>query len=410
MQARKPIDAVCESDSCTGCGVCAVECRFGAISMIEDEEGFLVPSICHELCTGCRSCMRICPSMNAQTGCEADFYMAWNKDRSVLEECSSGGVFDALASWTFMHGGAVFGVKMDASTWKLSHVAVDNAAGLNDLRKSKYYQSDMSGAYEEAVHYLKEGRWVLFTGTACQIAAVNALAAKEQVTQRLVTMDVLCHGVTSRKVVTGYLDSREREVGARVVGLTFRTKKTDKGWAKGSSITTTTHAFSNGTKDIVDDEDLRGLFFSGFNRNLFLRECCYQCRYCGTRRISDFTAADYWGISQDCVSPWQYHHGVSLLLVSSEKGREILSDLGEWLHVEPTEKEDAISHNLALERPSVRPQLRDTFFSDLVKHGYSDTIRKYYRMDLYVGKIKRRLRRLVGDGFYGLIKSAIGKR
>ena len=36
-------------------------------------------------------------------------------------------------------------------------------------------------------------------------------------------------------------------------------------------------------------------YFVGFNSNIFLRESCYRCKYCGQERISDFTAADFWG-------------------------------------------------------------------------------------------------------------------
>lgn len=403
-----PIDRVCEPSRCTGCGACVVACPFNAIAMTIDDEGFPVPCVSQNLCVGCKACVQVCPSCNGVQGFEADFYMAWNRSLFVLDECSSGGVFDGISSWTFEHGGVVFGVEMDSSTRELHHVMAEDPTELDNLRKSKYYQSDTLDAYERALGFLKEGRTVLFTGTACQIAGINGLVSKKHLDNNLITMDVLCHGVTSKRVIDAYIESREKEVGFPVVDISFRNKKTDKGWQDGfSSITTTTHACPGGYKEVIDSENLRGTFFSGFNRNLFLRESCYRCQYCGTTRIADFTAADFWGVPDELVSSEQCRRGVSLLLVNTEKGRAILPELGKWLHIEPTDRELAIPHNKSLVSPSARPALRDRFFGDLETMEFNQIIRKYYRKEMTLDSIKRFGRRLLGDSVYGLLKRVL---
>lgn len=45
---------------CCGCSACYSICPTGAISMIEDKEGFLYPRINPDECIGCQSCVRVC--------------------------------------------------------------------------------------------------------------------------------------------------------------------------------------------------------------------------------------------------------------------------------------------------------------------------------------------------------------
>ena len=48
-------------EQCCGCESCLVSCPVSAITMQEDDEGFLYPIIDEGLCTGCGSCRRHCP-------------------------------------------------------------------------------------------------------------------------------------------------------------------------------------------------------------------------------------------------------------------------------------------------------------------------------------------------------------
>lgn len=50
-------EALIDSDACTGCGICADMCRFGAIQA--DGEGFRVDS---RRCEGCKVCVAFCPN------------------------------------------------------------------------------------------------------------------------------------------------------------------------------------------------------------------------------------------------------------------------------------------------------------------------------------------------------------
>lgn len=45
---------------CCGCGVCAFLCPVSAITMEEDNEGFLYPSIDANKCIACQKCVHNC--------------------------------------------------------------------------------------------------------------------------------------------------------------------------------------------------------------------------------------------------------------------------------------------------------------------------------------------------------------
>lgn len=48
-------------EECCGCSACYAICPKEAISMSEDEEGFLYPKINIDKCIKCYSCLKVCP-------------------------------------------------------------------------------------------------------------------------------------------------------------------------------------------------------------------------------------------------------------------------------------------------------------------------------------------------------------
>ena len=93
------VEQICDSRDCTGCGACYQKCPEAAISMIDDKEGFLKPTIDQNKCIGCQQCLKVCPQNHDSRKNEGRFYMGWNNDIEVLKTSSSGGIFTALAEY-----------------------------------------------------------------------------------------------------------------------------------------------------------------------------------------------------------------------------------------------------------------------------------------------------------------------
>ena len=226
------IDRICDALECTGCGACVQLCPKSAIQMIENTEGFRYPQIDAGKCIECAVCVKSCPTTHDTPKHEAEFFMAWNRDPKILRTSSSGGVFTALARYVFRRGGVVFGAVKDAVSWEVLHVAARDERELEPLKLSKYYQSDAARVYSQVKAELNDGNWVLFSGTACQIAGLYAYLGNRP-WDTLITVDVLCHGVASKKVVNGYVQSKEKHFKKKIRDFDFRVKQQKVGWNSG---------------------------------------------------------------------------------------------------------------------------------------------------------------------------------
>lgn len=75
------------------------------------------------------------------------YYASWINNKEDLLQSSSGGIFTALAEYVFEKNGYVYGVFRDSDTFELSHIEIKSKNELSAIRKSKYYQSNPSNAY-----------------------------------------------------------------------------------------------------------------------------------------------------------------------------------------------------------------------------------------------------------------------
>ena len=218
-------------ERCTGCEACASICPRQCISMKTDNNGFYYPYIDTAKCVECRKCVNTCPNNSELIKGTPEFYMGWHKDLNILLNSSSGGAFTAIADLILNEGGVVFGAFFNDSKHTVEHIGVDSSEDLYKLRLSKYFQGRINDSYKNAEVELKKGRKVLFTGTGCQIAGLYRFLGKEY--ENLLTVDVLCHGTTSKKVVDSYIKSKEKKYRKKILSFRFRLKPNDSDWMKG---------------------------------------------------------------------------------------------------------------------------------------------------------------------------------
>ena len=394
-------ETICDREQCTGCGACVQICPKQCITMRMDSEGFRYPFVDEQRCVNCQKCVDVCHVLHTPTVHAATFYMAWHKDKDVLLHSSSGGVFTALATIVLRQGGVVFGATMDEDTREVYHAMVENEKELDKLRMSKYYQSDTRDVYQIVRAKLQEGHQVLFSGTACQVAALYRFLGDKVEWPKLITVDVLCHGVSSKKVVDAYISSKEKRYGKKIRSVRFRVKGNDGEWQSGGG---TRMKLEFADDSIRIENKNTDTFFSGFNRNLFLRESCYRCKYCGQERVADFTIADFWGVNAEKVSEEQLRLGVSLMLVNTQKGLELVDALRQFMVITAIDPQDAIPWNQALVSPQVRPVERDRFFPMLEKMEYDRVIRRLLWKFYAMADLKSCLKKILGGKRYRALK------
>lgn len=287
--------------------------------------------------------------------------MAWVKNKDLLMNSSSGGIFTVLANYVLDKRGVVVGAFLNQDNMALSHIIVENKDELFKLRGSKYFQSNSYDIYDRVIEYIKNDKWVLYSGTACQVKALLSLCKGIDLS-KLITVDVLCHGVASRKVVLKYLNAKKSQFKKEIKELRFRTK--DVPWYNGGG-TSICLTFKDDTKTIINRKI--DTFFMGFNCDLFLRDSCYKCKFIGVDRFSDFTLADFWGIKEEIVGKQQYSLGVGLVLANSEKGIKIWTSdsIQRTIVCNEVDAKDAVPNNSALHSNRVKHHNHDYFFSHL---------------------------------------------
>ena len=333
-----------DKKDCCGCHACASACAHRAITMQTDEEGFLYPVANKDVCTGCGLCEQVCPVVNqASTVQPLKVYAARSNDEGLRRQSSSGGVFTLLAKVVINEGGVVFGAKFDKG-WNVVHAWTDTLDGLADFRGSKYVQSIIGSTYEEAKHFLRKGRKVLFSGTPCQIAGLKRYLRKDY--DNLLTVDVVCHGVPSPLVWRKYLSEvcgplrTKHSVGRdmcsssfdelpEIKGISFRDKT--NGWTKYGfrlRYLDSKETADRASASIVEEKELLepfsdNVFMNSFLSYLSLRPSCHSCSCKNGKSGSDISLADFWGIEKYNYK-FTDNKGTSAVLVNTEKGRDLL--------------------------------------------------------------------------------------
>lgn len=384
---------------CTGCYACFNACPKHAISMNANRDGFLYPSIDMTCCVNCGLCEKVCPAINKPSFYpEANIvYAGWNKDDDIRIESSSGGIFDPLARSILSANGVVYGAAWDESVSELRHIRVSEESELVKLRKSKYLQSNIGDVYKLIKADLANNKMVLFSGTPCQVAGLNNYI-NDNDKKKLYSIEVLCHGVPSKKVIDNYIEMLEEIHHKKIVRIHFRYKDNNHPWRVSCCC-----CYCDDGTVILDESAIDSIFWTGFLGNLCLRACCETCDYAKSERGSDITLGDFWGIWEDSAFKEDHSKGVSLIIPNSDKGHFLLESCKERIELRSANKDIAFKHNMALSHPSTASEKRGYFFKNLGIIRYDRLIKKCFRRRFLTLKIKR----VLGENFSNKVSSVL---
>lgn len=347
--------------ACCGCRACEQSCHKHAIAFNEDEEGFLQPHVDQDKCVNCGKCLKACP-IHTVSVCQEEQkgYAAKTTSEIDLKECSSGGLFYEMAKYVFEQKGVVCGCGIDDSLMP-QHVIATTLEEAKSLRGSKYVQSNIGNIYTQIKAYLDKGVIVLFTGVPCQVAGLKNFLTKEY--DNLYCVDIICHGVPSRKLYGAYLKWLSEKYG-ELRSVEFRSKKRHQ-W----SLTLNVTAKKNGyTKEHLKIASLDPYYYNFLEGNTY-RESCYTCPYSQDSRPGDITIGDFWGIENTHPELFDIR-GVSCALVNSEKGRQLWAGIEPGLEATEVELGDIINFNGNLRQPTKRKPIRDIIYQALKEKGF----------------------------------------
>lgn len=399
MDSKSTVPVLYSSkDQCCGCGACLNICPKHAISMEEDECGFIYPRIDEELCVRCGLCKKVCAFQNREeTNSPLQCRAAVNKDAETLRNSSSGGVFHALAMETLSNGGAVYGASF-TDAWSVCHMSGESPEEIRRFQGSKYSHSDTGRTFSQAKVMLEQGRSVLFSGTPCQIAGLKAFLGRDY--ENLLTVDIVCHGVPSSSMLQAYMEHLEAKWGARIRSFTFRDKTL--GWGINGS------AVCEGLPDKkkIWQSDSAYLFY--FTRGWIYRENCYACKYACSHRPGDLTIGDFWGIEKQHPEylggkGWDESKGISFVFASTEKGAKALKSLESRMDMKPAEFEEIAAGNGQLRHPS-EPGPREEILA-VYKEGGWEALEKRFYSKVGVRRHSSFVKSLIPSGVKRMLKS-----
>lgn len=360
-----------EKGDCTGCTACYAICPVQCIEMKPDEEGFLYPTASDQ-CIHCNKCKEVCPQQTPSSTLviKQGAFAACSNDREIWKRSSSGGAFSEIC-YSFGDSNTLF-VGAAWNDFSVQHIGV----GINNLKllcKSKYIASDLGNTFNQIKKHLLQGEKVVFCGTPCQVAGLKKFLGKDY--DKLLLIDLICHGVGSPKVFQSCIDLIENQLNDEIISYEFRAKRNIIETDYLSKVVTAKH--TDGIY-LVNDP-----YIQLFLQQQCLRPSCGKnCKYREEQRQGDITISDFKGLAYVFPQLAGSKVNYSSIITNTIKGAEIVSTLSNTMSLYPCEIEQIKKYNPLFYRQTHFSEKRDLFFNEYiscpditVKNWTSDTVK-----------------------------------
>lgn len=339
-----------------------------AIKFEYDSEGFLYPLVDYDKCVGCLRCEKVCAFKKDKkifnfSDSNREIYAAKSKDKQVIADSSSGGMFTVLSDFFLERGDAVAACKYSYESDVVELSVFLDKKSRDESRGSKYIQAELHDSYNKLLDFLIQypNKKMLVIGTVCQIAGLDLVLKDKKLRDRVVLVDLICHGSASSNLWKEYISKIELEQGGKLDYVTFKNKR--NGWERPS-----TFVVINGKE--VSIKPYSDWFYMSWS----IRESCYECPYTRVDRNSDITIGDFWGI-QKSMPDFYDSMGVSLIITHTDKGRTIFENIKENIEYRISNYDDCLQPRLI--SPQLRPNDRDLFWKDMRFKGMNYCIKEY---------------------------------
>ena len=373
--------------SCYGCGVCAVACPYKAIGMIQSQEGFWVPEIDPNLCVGCNVCDKVCAYLSHECTFpihreeQVGAYAVVNKNEKIRQISTSGGAGYAIATYLRQQGYTLVGVKYDESRGIACHFATDSLEEFRETMNSKYLPSYTVDGFST----LLDGKKYAVFGTPCQIDSLRRWMRLRRNEEKIVFIDLFCHGVPSYLHWQAYL-KHHLQGGEQLIKPVFRDKR--NGWHIYTMNLQTNKRIL--VKPIYANDYFQNIFLGNYSLN----RVCYTCKYRGNKSAADIRMGDLWGGKYA-----KNETGITGVLAFTPMGEEIISGISGKLCDVAVEKEEVVQAG-QLHHDLVMPRSR-AFLLDGFRQGkslpwlYLRYVYKMWLKNLVPYKVKCLIKQLI---------------
>lgn len=309
---------------CSGCGACAAVCPNRTIQLIDVPEEGIRPVVNTNDCTDCGSCLEVCPGLailqktfNADTkpelrlswGPVLEIWEGYASDDEIRFKGSSGGIATALSLFCLekLEAGSVLQTGVAPGN-PLENIFVfsRNRNQLVASTGSRYSPAAPCVGFREIE---ANNSNCVFVGRPCDVAGLRKAqsASPALATKTPLSISIFCAGTPSSKGTEALLDELNVRPGD-VKELRYR----GCGWPGMATVTL------NGTQCQQCQMSYEKSWGEILSRHVPLR-----CRLCpdGTGELADISCGDPW--YKPIEGP---DAGQSLVLVRTEKGREVLAE------------------------------------------------------------------------------------
>lgn len=357
---------IIDKKECCGCGACNNICPVDAIKMKLDQEGFPYPQIDAEKCIHCDRCTQVCPILH-KTEKQAETLRAfacYATDDELRKRSTSGGLFATIGKYFIEElKGTVYGVKFDKEH-NAVYCSTNKQEGIICMQGSKYVQADTGKTYYDIKSKLEEQQYVLFSGLPCQVEALKCFLKKEYET--LYTIDIVCFGIASPGIWRNYLENFHNL--KKITYVTFKDKI--DGWKNWK-----VKFIEDGKEKYYDRKT--NLYMNSYLQRINVRPSCFQCKFKGLHRNSDFSIGDCWGIGEKNKN-LNDDKGLSALLIHTHKGQELFEKIKMKLKYEEYVPEELMERNWAVNNSPAMNEKRGDFFDKLDRNNFKSIFTDYF--------------------------------